>query len=86
MELNLQRVKYQFINQGVNKKTVIHYFTIFDRVIMRFYINELNCKIFEGEVEIDESHLFKTKPSFAPHRNLSLGDVWLFGISQRSNA
>jgi len=35
---------------------------------MEYYLQELNSVIFEGELELDESHLFKEKASFAPHR------------------
>lgn len=46
----------------------------------------MNSKVFDGEVEIDESHLFKEKHSFAPHRNYALGSVWIFGICKRKSS
>lgn len=77
-------LKYEFIDKGLNLKTVEHYYNIFNRIAMQYYLNQLDSIQFEGEVEIDESHLFKPKPSKAPHRNNSLNAVWLFGICQRS--
>ena len=77
-------LKYEFIDKGLNLKTVEHYYNIFNRIAMQYYLNQLDSIQFEGEVEIDESHLFKPKASKAPHRNNSLNAVWLFGISQRS--
>jgi len=50
---------------------------------MEFYIEELDYLLFDNDVEIDESHLFKPKLSSAVHRTLSLSSVWLFGICQR---
>jgi len=77
-------LRYNFTNQKLNIKTIQRYYSIFNRIVMDFYIEELDCLLFENEVEIDESHLFKTKPSFAAHRTLSLSAVWLFGICERN--
>jgi len=52
-------LSYNFINCKLNLKTIIHYFDIFNRIVMEFYLNQLDCVLFEGDVEIDESHLFK---------------------------
>jgi len=64
-------LKYDFIDQQLNLKTIQHYFSIFNRIRMDLYLEELDCIMLENEVEIDESHLFKTKPSFAAHRSLA---------------
>ena len=75
---------YDFVNKKLNIKTIEHYYSIFNRISMEFYLEELDCIFFDGEVEIDESHLFKPKYSFAPHRSYALDTVWLFGICQRN--
>jgi len=78
-------LKYDFINLGLNRKTILHYFSIFNRIILKHYIQELDSMLFEGELEFDESHLFKEKASFAVHRPYSQSSVWLFGICQRNS-
>ena len=77
-------LQYNFVNKKLNPKTIEHYYSIFNRIIMEIHIQGLDCLLFNNEVEIDESHLFKTKPSFAAHRSLSLSAVWLFGICERN--
>jgi len=78
-------LKYDFVNLSLNKKTIDHYFSIFNRIVMEYYLQELDSVVFEGELELDESHLFKEKASFAPHRLYSNHAVWLFGICQRKS-
>ena len=78
-------LKYNFIANSVNLKTIISYFSLFDRIVMKFYLQELDCLLFEDEVEIDESYLFKPKKSYAPHRNYANGQ-WIFGIFQRKSS
>ena len=68
-------LQYEFIQDKLGLNTIKHYFDIFDCVVMEYYISQLNSKVFDGEVEIDESHLFKEKHSFTPHRNYALGSV-----------
>jgi len=45
----------------INKKTVYRYFQIFDQISMEFYQYKLNTTFFEGEIELDETLLFKEK-------------------------
>lgn len=46
----------------------------------------MESMILEGELEIDEAHLFKEKQSSAPHRHYSHSSQWLFGIRQRGTS
>ena len=40
----------------------------------------------EGTIEIDETHLFSEKKSFAPHRKYALSFLWLLGLKCRENS
>jgi hypothetical protein len=40
----------------------------------------------EGDIEIDESHLFKEKKSSAPHRPYQLKSAWVFGMKKRNSS
>ena len=76
-------MKYKFINEDISLNSIIHYFEVFNRIVMEYYISKLDSILLDGEVEIDESHLFKEKASYAPHRGYALSAVWLFGICKR---
>jgi len=81
---SLKILNYKFIDLKLNIKTIIHYFSMFDRIVMSFYLRELDFQVFNNQVELDESYLFKPKASFAPHRAYS-NAVWIFGLYQRNN-
>ena len=49
---------------------------------MNYYLKQLDSIVFENSVEIDESYLFKPKPSLAPHRGYA-NALWVFRIYQR---
>lgn len=51
-----------------NIKTVRRYFTLFLRACLLWYREALHTILLEGEVEIDETYLYKEKASKAPHR------------------
>ena len=76
-------LNYDFINEGMNIKTVRRYFTIFSEIALDFYNNSLDTIMLSGNIELDESHLFKEKKSSAPHRGYKLRNVWLFGLINR---
>lgn len=77
---------YYFVNEPIGLKTIRKYFITFCTLILDFYNEELSSLLLSGDVEIDETHLFKEKKSYAPHRHYKLSSVWLFGAKQRSNA
>lgn len=77
---------YDFVSKPTNVNTIRRYYTIFCKVILEYYQEELNHILLEGEVEIDESHLFREKKSQAPHRRYKMSSVWVFGMKQRNSS
>jgi len=76
-------LSYDFVNEGINYKTVRKYFAIFSEIALDYYHAKLDTVMFSGNIELDESHLFKEKKSSAPHRGYKLRKVWLFGLINR---
>jgi len=73
----------KIFQEYLNIKTVGKYFDLFSRIVLKYYINKLDTKLFDGVVELDETYLFKPKKTSAPRRPYVLGDIWLFGIKDR---
>ena len=77
---------YDFVNEDICQTTIINYYDRFNRILMEYYLTQLDTILLEGEVEIDESHLFKQKVSSAPHRQYASHAVWLFGLCKRKSS
>ena len=77
---------YHFINEGLNQKTVYRYFCIFNTIVHDYVYNKMQSKVLDGDVEFDETYLFKEKKSSAPHRPYSNNTQWLFGIRKRDTS
>ena len=76
-------LKYSFINEGLNIKTVYRYYEIFNLIVHDFVERKMQSIIFDGEVEIDETYLVKEKKTKAPRRAYKNSSQWLFGIRKR---
>ena len=72
-----------YVNDGLTKKTIRHYFLLFHKITQIYYHQSLESYLLEGELELDESQLFKKKKSSASHRPYSLSKIWVFGIIKR---
>ena len=88
--LNKQTAKDAYIHFSIgfsqeilSLNTIRRYFSIFSYIVLEFYCRQLKTKMLFGDIEIDETHLFREKPSFAPYRNYQLSDIWLFGLKER---
>jgi len=79
-------LKYHFINEKVNIKTVHRYYEIFNLVVYDYVDKIMNSTLLEGEIEIDETYLFKEKKSKAPHRPYKNKSQWLFGMRKRGTS
>ena len=73
------------LNFQVNIKTIRHYFNIFDQFSLEYYKIKLDTTVFEGQIEIDETLLFKQKKTSARHRYYKLGKIWILGIKKRNS-
>ena len=71
------------IDFKTNINTIRHYFNMFDEFSLEYYKIKLDTTIFEGEIEIDETLLFKEKKTSARHRSYKLGKLWILGIKKR---
>ncbi len=72
--------------QKMNIHTVARYFALFGVTALKFYEDQLSKILLEGEIEIDETHLYKEKKTSAPARQYSHHSVWLFGLRQRHSS
>lgn len=79
-------LNYEFCQEKSNINTVRRYFTLFCNITLSYYQNHLDSTILEGNIEIDESHLFKEKKTHAPRRQYKLRSVWLFGFKKRDSS
>ena len=73
-------LEYYFVNEKVSLNSIQKYFTLFCQITLKYYEERMNFTLLEKEVEIDESHLFREKKSFAPHRNYKQSSIWIFGM------
>jgi len=79
----LQHLEDHFSGNVFNKNTICHYFDLFDEIALNYYEMKQNTTIFSGEIEIDESYLFKIKKTKAFRRRYGPSSCWLFGILHR---
>jgi len=66
-----------------NIKTVERYFNILLNISFEYYQDALDTTFFKGDIELDETLLFREKKSKAKHRSYQLGKIWVFGIRKR---
>jgi hypothetical protein len=76
---------YDFVNEKLNIKTARRYFSIFSEITLNYYQQRLSTEMLDGDIELDETYLFKEKKSFAGHRAYKLRSVWLFGMRKRNS-
>ena len=79
-------LKYDFVNNKVNVKMVSRYFEIFNKIVYDEVHSRMRSMMLDGEIEIDETHLFKEKKSSAPHRQYQNSSQWLFGMRKRGSS
>jgi len=79
-------LQYSFVNDPISLNTVKNYFLRFCNLVYDYYDEVLSSILLCGEVEIDETHLFREKKSSAPHRRYKYSSVWLFGAKQRKSS
>jgi len=79
-------LKYDFVDDKLNVKTVSRYFEIFNQIVYDEVHSKMQSMMIEGEIEIDETHLFKEKKSSAPHRAYKNSSQWLFGMRKRGSS
>ncbi len=80
MSSTLNILTLDIIDEKVNKTTVERYFSLFAEAALRYYKDLLNTCLFDKEVELDETHLWRRKVSKAPARAYKNGSLWIFGI------
>lgn len=73
------------IQENISLKTVSRYFKIFSKISLQYYNEQHEDEVLEGEVEIDESQLYKMKKSYANGRSYVYSDVWLIGFRERKS-
>jgi len=79
-------LKYSFVNEGINIKTVYRYFEIFNIIVFDYVNSKMTSTMFDGEVEIDETYLIKEKKSHAPHLSYKNSSQWIFGLRKRGTS
>jgi len=79
-------LKYNFVNDRLNLKTVYRYFELFNTIVHDYVSLKMQSMMLVGEVELDETHLFKEKKSKAPSRQYKNSSQWLFGMRQRGTS
>jgi len=79
-------LRYSFVQDPLNKNTVLRYYDIFNTIILDFYQQLLPNIFLDGSVEIDETFLFPKKKTYAPHQPFVLRDIWLLGLKKRETS
>ena len=73
-----------FPTRSLAKNSVIRYVNLLNKIAVEYYQGKLNAIFLDGEIEIDETFLFKDKKSKAKHRR-NKRSLWLFGMIQRED-
>jgi len=66
---------YSFVNEYTNPKTIANYFHRFSAIIYNLVQEQMLTTLLSGEIELDETYLFKEKKSSAIHRPWALWDA-----------
>ena len=80
----LKLIRQNIPNAKANVKTVRRWFQKLDLLISPFIQREMTNQRFDGEVEIDETLIYRVKKSLARGRPIR-NRFWLFGIKSRVN-
>lgn len=75
---------YPFISEKINIKTVRRYFEVFGKIVYDTVQEYMYSTLLEGEIELDETYMFKEKKSSAPYRGY-VNKQWLFGLKKRGS-
>jgi len=67
----------------VSENTIAKYFKLFSQIALKYYQDEHTSVMLEGEIELDESQLYKPKKSEAPGRPYVYDTIWLIGFRER---
>lgn len=78
-----QIINADFIGLSISLNTVERYFRMFSQIALNYYTESHNSILLEGEVEIDETQLYREKKSFAPGRPYEFSNVWIIGFKER---
>jgi len=73
-----------FSQAKIHGNTVRHYFSIFNAIAYHYYQKKLQTTLLKGQIEIDESLLFKPKKTQASgFRSYKLHSIWILGMINR---
>ena len=56
---------------------------IISQITLAYYQEQRKYVLLEKDIEIDETHLFREKKSYAPHRCYKNSSIWIFDMKQR---
>jgi len=75
-----------FYNDTLNKNTIYNYFKLFGEIAFSYYKSKLHSTILTGEIEVDETVVFKAKKTRARrYRRYQLQSMWLLGMIERKS-
>ena len=73
-----------FFASSITKNTICKYFKLFGDIAFSFYQQKLRSTFESGEVEVDETVMFRIKKTRARRkRNCRLKSIWLLGMIER---
>lgn len=76
--------KNSLFGSKLSRNTVKKYFSLFTNITYYYYTQQLNCTMLCGDVEIDESLIFKPKKTRARRvRPYGHPSMWLMGMIER---
>jgi len=78
-------INSKFISQSLSEKTIAKYFKLFSQIALHYYDEFHASTLLEGEIEIDETQMFKPKKSSAPSRSYVAKSIWLVGFKERNS-
>ena len=70
---------------SISEKSVKRYFKIFSKIAYQYYREMHEITVLEGEIEIDETQLYRMKRSHAPGRPYTFHNIWLIGFRERGS-
>ena len=74
-----------YFGSKLNKNTIRKYFSLFNQIAFDYYQQQRNIILLSGEVEMDETLVFKTKKTKAKrHRKYNIPVMWLVGMIERN--
>ena len=71
---------------SLNRNTISRYFKMLGRIAFLYYQQKLHSILLDGEVEVDETVVFKPKRTYARrYRRYKLRNMWLLGMIERGS-